>query len=85
MAAFAQPARDGNVYNGMDHQPTAGVVHSQEESAGIALTPRREDAENRDLAALNQQLQQKAEQDAKAVPDAKTNVYGVQPGGTTGH
>ncbi len=81
VAAFAQPAREGNIYNGMDHQPTAGAVQSQEQAAGIAPSNAREQDENRSLSMLNRQLLQRARKDAGTVPDAGNNVYGVQPGG----
>lgn len=79
VAAHAQ-ARNGNVYDGTAHQPTA-AVHSEERAAGVAPSNQREQAENHDLGAINNQLLQRANQDAKAVPSSTNNVYGVQPGG----
>jgi hypothetical protein len=81
LSAFAQPAREGNIYNGIDHQPTAGAVQSQEQAAGIAPSDARERAENGDLSTLDGLLLARAHRDARTAPTTTDNVYGVQPGG----
>jgi hypothetical protein len=77
--ALAQ-ARNGNVYDGTAHQPTAGV-HTEEQHAGVALPQGRVQAENRDLGQINNELMQRAHHDAQQNPLSTHNVYGVQPGG----
>ena len=64
--ALAQPARNANVYNGQDHQPSGGGSVSGQAA--------------QDLAAMNRPLQEKAQQSAHA-PEVGANVYGTQPGG----
>ena len=79
IAAHAQ-ARNGNVYDGTAHQPSAGVV-GQEQRAGVAPAPAQADAENHDLSRMNTALLQKAQHDAQQAPAGADNPYGVQPGG----
>ncbi len=79
VAAHAQAAREGNVYNGVDHQPTAGVA-AQERQAGVAPSPGQVQSEDRTLDRLNGQLLNKAHQDAQKNPQSVGNPYGVQPG-----
>lgn len=67
MAAMAQPARNGNIYDGIAHQPTRGESSVSGQSA-------------QELQNLNALLQQKAQQGAPP-PASGSNVYGVQPGG----
>ncbi len=67
LAAVAQPARNANIYDGKDHQPTRGESSVSGKSA-------------QELQNLNALLQQRAQQGAKA-PGVGSNAYGVQPGG----
>ncbi len=76
--AFAQ-ARNGNVYDGTAHQPTAGVA-TEEKNAGVAPPPQVQANENRTLGTLDNELLTKAHQDAKSAPSVG-NVYGTQSGG----
>jgi hypothetical protein len=80
LIAHAQAAREGNEYDFRDHQPTA-QVQSQEKAAGVAPDATQSKHENQTLGALDKNLMQRASRDAKAVPAATNNVYGVQPGG----
>lgn len=65
-AAAAQPARNANVYDGKDHQPSGGGSVSSQAA--------------QDLKSMNAPLQRKAQQSAGA-PEVGKNIYGVQPGG----
>jgi hypothetical protein len=79
--AHAQVAtREGNIWDGHDHQPTAGV-RAEEQRAGVAASPAQAQSEDQTLSRLNGQLLRKAQQDAKKAPESTTNPYGVQPGG----
>ncbi len=64
--ALAQPARNANVYDGLNHQPTGGGSVSARDA--------------RDLDRMNGPLQERAQQSAGA-PEVGRNIYGVQPGG----
>jgi hypothetical protein len=57
-ATSGVPAREGNVWNHMDHQPTA-AVGGAEEHAGVAPTQRQARRDDEELARLNRQLQQR--------------------------
>jgi len=52
------PTREGNVWNHMDHQPTA-AVGGAEQNAGVAPTAQQSRREDEELARLNRQLQQR--------------------------
>jgi hypothetical protein len=47
--AQAQPARNGNVWDGKSHEPAAGAVESQQRSAGVAPAPEKEKALNNEV------------------------------------
>ncbi len=67
--AGAQPARNGNVYNGTAHQPAPGPVHGNESAAGVALPQQQEQQRNKEVETLNKQLTDKANHDpAKGTP-----------------
>ncbi len=67
--AAAQPARNGNVYNGTAHEPAPGPVHGNESAAGVALPPQKAQQQNNELESLNKQLTDKANRDpAKGTP-----------------
>ncbi len=80
IAARAQ-ARIDNIYDGRDHEPAAGPTIADEKSAGVALPPQQARTENHELAVIQQHLDQRAAADAKAVPQATNNPYGVLPNG----
>ena len=65
--AFAQPARNANVYDGTHHQPTGGG----------SVTPQGAE----ELSKMNQPLQDKAERADANLKTGQGNVYGVEPGG----
>jgi len=67
MAALAQPARNGNVYDGTAHQPTGGG----------SVTPKGAE----ELSKMNQPLQDKAAHADANLKTGQGNVYGVEPGG----
>lgn len=77
--AVAQ-ARNGNVYDGTAHQPTAGVQQN-ERAAGVAPSQQTIQNQNADLDSMGRKLLNDARQNAHADPSAARNVYGVQPGG----
>ncbi len=38
-AQAAPPAREGNIWGGVDHEPNATVVHQDERAAGVLPSP----------------------------------------------
>jgi hypothetical protein len=57
-ATSGVPAREGNVWNHKDHQPTA-AVGGAEQHAGVAPTQQQARRDDEELARLNRQLQQR--------------------------
>jgi len=58
-AAFAQseaPAREGNVWDWRDHQPTEAGVSRKEKAAGVAPAPSQRDSNAAAVDELYQQL-----------------------------
>ncbi len=55
-AAFAQAPRNGDEYNGKNHQPTKAQVVGKERAAGVAPSPARAGADNRSVEQLDRQL-----------------------------
>jgi hypothetical protein len=51
------PARIGNIYNGLDHQPTQSKVQAREQAAGIGLNPVQQRRNAAILDELYQQLE----------------------------
>ena len=51
------PLRNGNIWNGLPHQPNASV-DSQEQAAGVLPSQQRIDKENQELDALYRKLLQ---------------------------
>ncbi|GAN78388.1 hypothetical protein [Acidisphaera rubrifaciens] len=49
------PLRNGNIWNGLPHQPDASV-DSQEQAAGVLPSQQRIDKENQELDALDRKL-----------------------------
>ncbi len=66
--ALAQPARNGNVWNGQSHEPTAGAVTGNEAAAGVAPSDAKTRQENHDLDVMGRQLTDKANRDAANSP-----------------
>jgi hypothetical protein len=52
------PARIGNIWGGVDHQPTESRVRSAERAAGVAPSAQEESREEQIVRQLNQQLLQ---------------------------
>lgn len=50
------PAREGNIWGGVAHQPTAGGVQAEERAAGIAPPPQEQKVLNQDVDQLYRQL-----------------------------
>jgi hypothetical protein len=74
-AAHAQ-ARNGDVYDGKDHEPAAGLTRQDERAAGIAPTQREDAAENHDLAVIQQNVERRAHQDAASNPAVGHDIHG---------
>jgi hypothetical protein len=58
-AALAQssvPAREGNIWNGIDHQPTRAETSQREKAANIAPSRSQEDRDATDVDELYWQL-----------------------------
>jgi hypothetical protein len=68
------PARNGNVWDGKAHQPTAADVTGRERQSGIAPPDPHARAQQEDLDRMGRQLTDRA---AKVAPVPHT----VQPGG----
>ena len=56
-ATTGVPAREGNVWDHVSHQPSA-AVGGAEAAAGVAPSPRQAQQEDADLARINRELQQ---------------------------
>ncbi len=65
--ALAQPARNGNVWDGRAHQPSAGV-NGSEAAAGVAPSDNTVQRQDRDLDTMGQKLIDKAQQGAASAP-----------------
>jgi hypothetical protein len=50
------PTREGNIWNGKDHQPTEGQVQHNEQAAGVAPTPAQKDHDAAVVKDLDRQL-----------------------------
>lgn len=58
-AALAQapaPAREGNIWNGLDHQPARAATAVQEREAGVALSNEQKRQEDEDLRRIESAL-----------------------------
>jgi hypothetical protein len=58
-AAIAQgdvPAREGNIWNGVDHEPVPSEVHRDEEAAGIAPPRGQQQNADDDIEEIYHQL-----------------------------
>jgi hypothetical protein len=45
LAQAAPPARDGNVWDGIAHEPNPGLVHDKERAAGVLPSQQQESAQ----------------------------------------
>ena len=54
--ALAQPAREGNIYDWRDHQPTEGSVQAKERAAGVAPPAAASAANGEAVDQLGKQL-----------------------------
>jgi hypothetical protein len=50
------PAREGNTWDGTDHQPTEAQVQREEKAAGVAPTPSQKDSSAATVNQLDRQL-----------------------------
>jgi len=55
-AAAQVPTREGNVWNGKDHQPTEGQVQHNEQAVGVAPTPSQQNHANAVVNDLDHKL-----------------------------
>jgi hypothetical protein len=58
-AALAQtqvPAREGNIWDWRDHQPTEAQIQQNEKAAGVAPTPSQKDSTSATVDQLYRQL-----------------------------
>jgi hypothetical protein len=59
-AALAGPlARDANIWDGMAHEPNPALVHSEEATAGVQLSPQQQARQNNAVEDLAHQLLQR--------------------------
>lgn len=56
MAQGRVPTREGNIWNGLDHEPVPSLVHRDEEAAGIAQPPAQREQTTDDVESLYRQL-----------------------------
>jgi hypothetical protein len=60
VAALAQeggvPTREGNIWNGKDHEPVPSRVHREEEAAGIAPSGAQQQKADDDIEEIYRQL-----------------------------
>lgn len=66
IAAHAQPARIGNVWDGQRHEPTPGVVNSEEKSAGVAPPAAQQNQQADQLQQQSNQLIDKTKRETGA-------------------
>ncbi len=59
-AAQAQPAQNGNVYNGTAHEPNPSATQQQEQSAGVGLSQQQQQQQTNTVEQLDKQLQNTA-------------------------
>lgn len=59
-AQGAPPTRNGNVYDGTAHEPSAPSVAGAERAEGVAPSEQRQKQEDREIEQLNRELQQRA-------------------------
>jgi hypothetical protein len=57
------PARNANIYNGFDHQPTRSEVQSRERAAGVAPDSAEQAAQNSTVEHLYEELEQRSRTD----------------------
>ncbi len=53
-------AQNANIYNGKQHQPSAGDVQQQEQTSGVA-SPQQQQSTTNEVEQLNRQVQQNAQ------------------------
>jgi hypothetical protein len=71
----AQPARIGNIWNGLPHQPTESEVLNAERAAGVAPTDAQARHQQQELDRMSRNLLRRAAGDAStadAMPTAPT-------------
>jgi hypothetical protein len=50
------PTREGNIWNGLDHEPVPSQVHRDEEAAGIASSGAQQQKADEEVEELYRQL-----------------------------
>ena len=65
------PARIGNIWNAIPHQPAQGDVSSAEQGVGIAPNPSQNQRIDRELDELNRELLQRERSDPAIAPALK--------------
>lgn len=59
------PAREGNIWGGLNHEPTPSQVLPQEEAAGVGQRPAQQKKQNDDVETLFRSLMRAEGQPAK--------------------
>jgi hypothetical protein len=56
LAEDAPPPREGNIWDGRDHEPVPSVVHRDEQADGVAASPRQQRNADDDVESIYRQL-----------------------------
>jgi hypothetical protein len=52
----AQPAREGNIWDGADHDPNPAIVHQKEKAAGVLPSPQEQQRLNNSVERTAKEL-----------------------------
>jgi hypothetical protein len=77
--AWAQAAREGSIYNGQNHEPSAPGVRSGEAAAGVAPSQQQQRREDQDVEAIDRKLLENVKKSPQQ-PGSGDNAA-VKPGG----
>ena len=55
-ATLAEPARNANIWDWQDHEPVPSDVQKKEQAAGVAPSPQRQQADDRELEGICRNL-----------------------------
>lgn len=56
------PTREGNIWNGQDHEPMAGQVRPAERAAGVAAPPAVQQRQTEDVEGIYHELMRQEQQ-----------------------
>ena len=55
-ATLAEPARNASIWDWQDHEPVPSDVQKKEQAAGVAPSPQRQQADDRELEGICRNL-----------------------------